>query len=205
MIVIGITGSIGMGKTTASGILRDLGVPVHDSDAEVHKLLGPNGRAVEEIAVMFPGTLRQDKEGRAYIDRQALGRIVFADAKKKKQLEDFLHPIVRRASDDFRSNMKDKGHKFAALDIPLLFETNGEGRVDATLCLTAPPDVQRQRVLSRIGMTREKFERILASQMPDAEKRERADFVIDTSRGLEDTKMQLQDMLKKLEGKKKHA
>jgi dephospho-CoA kinase len=195
MIVLGVTGSIGMGKTTAANMLRDLGVPVHDSDAAVHRLLGPAGGAVGPVGDLFPEALCRDAHERDYIDRAVLGRIVFADREKKRALEEILHPMVRAESDAFKKDMQEKGEKVIALDIPLLFETGGENRVDVTICVTAPKDLQRERVLARPGMTSEKFDRIVAGQMPDAEKRKRADYVVETGKGLDDTRIQLQKII----------
>lgn len=203
MIVIGITGSIGMGKSTVAGMLGEMGIPVHDSDAAVHFLLGTDGAAVETVGKAFPEALAQNAEGKNFIDRQILGRSVFADRHKKKELEDILHPMVRAQSDAFKEEMKKRGHTMVALDIPLLFETGGEKRVDVTVCVTAPKEVQKERVLSRPGMTSEKFDRIVAGQFPDAEKRKRADYVIETDKGLEDTKRQLQKILDIVAIKKK--
>ena len=186
MIVIGITGSVGMGKSTVAEMLRDMGIPIHDSDATVHWLLGPKGKAVMTVGKKFPEVLKKNADGEEYIDRKILGRIVFADRQKKKMLEDILHPMVWAESDAFIAAMREKGHGIVALDIPLLFETGGEKRVDVTLCVTAPPEVQRERVLARPGMTSEKFDRIVAGQFPDAEKQKRADHVIDTDKSLSD-------------------
>jgi len=205
MIVVGITGSIGMGKSTAADMLREMGIPIHDSDATVHRLLGPGGRAVPPVARKFPEAVRKSEAGEQYIDRQVLGRIVFSDRKKKKDLESILHPLVREESDLFKEEMSKKAHPVVALDIPLLFETGGEERVDVTLCITAPPEVQRERVLSRHGMTSEKFDRIVSGQLPDAEKRRRADFVVDTAGGLEDTRKQLKQIVNKLLAAGKYA
>jgi dephospho-CoA kinase len=199
--VIGLTGSIGMGKTTAAQMLREMGIPVHDADAAVHALLGPNGNAVAHVGKEFPEALKADKKGAPYIDRQILGRIVFADGEKKQKLEDILHPLVRAESDAFVTEMK-KSHDIVALDIPLLFETGGEKRVDTTICVTAPADVQRQRALSRPDMTAEKFDRIVASQLPDAEKRQRADYVVETDKGLDDMREQLEKVVKQIRKKK---
>lgn len=196
--VIGLTGSIGMGKTTASDMLREMGIPVHDSDASVHALLGPGGKAVVRVSKEFPETLKTDKKGGDYIDRQTLGRIVFADRKKKKKLEDILHPMVRAESDAFIVEMTKKAHKIVALDIPLLFETGGEKRVDTTICVTAPPEVQRARVLTRSGMTPEKFDRILAGQLSDAEKRKLADYVVETDKGFDNMRQQLKKIIKQV-------
>lgn len=198
MIVLGITGSIGMGKSTVAQMLRDMGIPVHDADAAVHELLGPDGGAVAAVAQAFPETLKSDTQSRNYIDRQTLGALVFSDAEKKHLLENILHPLVREDSDRFKQDMHQKGHAIIALDIPLLFETGGENRVDVTLCVSAPPDIQRDRVLARPGMTAEKFERILAGQLPDSEKRARADFVIESHKGLEDMRQQLQNTIHKI-------
>lgn len=189
--VIGITGSIGMGKTTASEMLRDMGIPVHDADAAVHTLLGPGGKAVPLVGAEFPEAVAKDDKGDEYIDRQVLGRIVFIDRKKKKVLEDILHPMVRYESDKFVADMMQRAHSIVALDIPLLFETGGERRVNVTICVSAPPEMQRERVLARPGMTSEKFERIVAGQLPDAEKRRRADYVLETDKGFEEMRAQL--------------
>jgi len=198
MIVIGITGSIGMGKSTAAEMLRDLIIPVHDSDATVHFLLAPKGKAVAAVGEKFPDALKTDAAGEPYIDRKILGRSVFSDRHKKKYLEDILHPLVWEASDRFIAEMKKNGHPIVALDVPLLFETGGEKRVDVTLCVSAPKEIQKQRVLARPGMTSEKFDRIVAGQMPDAEKRKRADYVIETDKDFEDVRRQLAQVVEKI-------
>lgn len=189
-----------MGKSTVAGLLRDLGVPVHDADATVHDLLSPGGEAVEAVARAFPEAAGSGGSG-DFIDRTALGAIVFADPERKRELEKILHPRVRAAADRFVAEKTAQGCGMAALDIPLLFETGGENRVDLVLCVTAEPEIQAARVLARPGMTEEKFSRILAGQMPDAEKRRRADYIIDTSRGLKDTQQQLEDLLRTLSRK----
>ncbi len=191
MTVIGITGSIGMGKSTAAEMLRDMGIPIHNSDAAVHRLLEANGKAVAAVSQKFPEALKTNAAGEFYIDRQSLGRIVFSDRQKKKVLEDILHPMVWAESDNFVTAMSQKAHDIVALDIPLLFETGGEKRVDVTLCVTAPQELQRERVLSRAGMTSEKFDRIVAGQLPDGEKRKRSDYVIETDKGFDDMRLQL--------------
>lgn len=183
MIVFGLTGSIGMGKTTTADLFRRLGVPVHDSDLEVHRLLGPGGAAVEEIARMFPDSVDTDASGAEFINRSKLGRIIFPDSEKRKRLEAVVHPLVRQAQDAFLAVNAAHGAKAVVLDIPLLFETGAEKRVDIVVCVTAPAFIQRQRVMRRPGMTEEKFRAILASQMPDAEKRKRADFIVQTGLG----------------------
>lgn len=203
MIVLGLTGSIGMGKSTAAGMLRSMGIPIHDSDASVHMLLGPLGAAVDEVGRLFPEALKQDSLKRPYIDRPALGRVIFADRARRKQLEDILHPMVRAESDKFKEDMRKKGEKIVALDIPLLFETGGENRVDVTICVTASEDLQRQRVLARPGMTSEKFERIVAGQLPDAEKRKRAHYVVDNNKGLDDMRAQLKKIIESVLSSKK--
>lgn len=203
MIVLGITGSIGMGKSTVSRMLVDMGIPVHDADAAVHKLLAADGAGVAPVGALFPEALKQDELGRDYIDRQTLGRSVFADRQKKKALEDILHPMVRAESDAFKDENRKKGVAMVALDIPLLFETGGENRVDVTICVSAPNDVQRERVLARPGMTAEKFDRIVAGQLPDAEKRRRADYVIETGCDIEETKRQVQRVIDAISLKKK--
>ena len=175
MIVIGLTGSIGMGKTNAAAALRRLGVPVHDADAAVHRLLGPGGRAVARVAALFPETLAGDR-----IDRKKLGDSVFQDTKALRRLEGILHPLVRQSSGNFLNAARARREKLVVLDIPLLFETGVDQTVDAVIVVTAPAFVQRQRVLARKGMTPEKFAAILARQVPDAEKRRRADFVVTT-------------------------
>lgn len=198
MTVIGITGSIGMGKTTASGMLQEMGIPVHDSDAAVHQLLATGGRAVNAVGKNFPEALKKNAGGESYIDRQILGRMVFADRHKKKELEEILHPLVRAESDKFIEDMRQKGEDIVALDIPLLFETGGEKRVDLTFCVTAPHEVQKERVLARHGMTSEKFDRIVAGQLPDAEKRRRSDYVIESDKGLDEMRHQLHRIIDRI-------
>jgi dephospho-CoA kinase len=200
--IIGITGSIGMGKSTASNILREMGIPVHDADASVHGLLSTGGKAVEEVGLAFPGMLKKDDHGVPYIDRPQLGRIIFSDAGQKKKLEDILHPLVRAESDAFVLEKGADNHPIVALDIPLLFETNGENRVHAIICLSAKPETQRKRVMERPGMTEEKFSRILASQMPDAEKRKRSTYVVETDISFADTRRQLEEIIAQIAGKK---
>jgi len=178
MKILCLTGSVGMGKTTAARMLRRLGVPVHDADAEVHRLLGRGGAAVPAVAKAFPGV----KTGSA-IDRAALGRIVFSDPAALKRLEKILHPLVRKAERAFLAKARRQRQPLVVLDIPLLFETRGEGTCDGVIVVSAPEAIQRARVLARPGMTREKLAGIEARQMPDAEKRQRADVVIETGLG----------------------
>jgi dephospho-CoA kinase len=197
-IVIGITGSIGMGKTTAAEMLREMGIPTHDADAAVHVLLGPKGKAVPVIGQKFPDALKINEAGDQYIDRQTLGRIVFADRQKKKELEDILHPMVRAESDAFVESMRKRAVDMVALDIPLLFETGGEKRVDVTICVSAPKDMQKERVMARHGMTSEKFDRIVAGQLPDAEKRKRSNYVVETDKSFEETRQQLKRIIDRI-------
>ena len=178
MKVLCLTGSVGMGKTTAARMLRRLGVPVHDADAEVHRLLGRNGAAVKAVEAAFPGV----KSGKA-IDRAALGKLVFADPKALRRLEGILHPLVRRAERRFLAEARRERRKLVVLDIPLLYETKGERRCDGVIVVSAPRAIQRARVLARPGMTKERLAAIEARQMPDREKRRRADIVIETGLG----------------------
>jgi dephospho-CoA kinase len=199
MIILGLTGSIGMGKTTAAKMLRQLGVPVHESDAAVHRLLGPRGGAVGKVAALFPDALREGPAGR-YIDRKALGARVFADPAALRRLEAVLHPLVRADSERFLKRMRARREPLAVLDVPLLFETGGEARCDAVAVVSAPAVLQRQRVLRRPGMTPQRLAQVLAQQMPDAEKRRRADFVISTGQGRGVTLRALQRMVRLLRG-----
>ena len=194
MIVYGLTGSIGMGKSTAAKMLKLMGVPVHDSDHAVHAALGPKGGAFEEVAVTFPGAW--DKKNRL-IDRNKLGDIVFHDKAELKKLEAILHPLAAASQKKFLQSMKIKGKRAVALDIPLLFETGAEDRVDYTLCVSAPAIIQHRRVMARKNMTEEKFQRIVSSQMPDLQKQQRADFVVQTGLGYAATFRQLRKILKK--------
>jgi dephospho-CoA kinase len=178
MIILGLTGSIGMGKSTAAALLRRLGIPVHDADAAVHRLQARGGAAVPAIAAAFPGTVKEGK-----VDRQALGRIVFADKAALKKLEAILHPLVRREEQKFLAQARAHRRPLVALDIPLLFETHGEQRCDHVMVVSAPRRVQLARVMRRPGMTRERLAGIEARQLPDLLKRARADTVIETGLG----------------------
>jgi dephospho-CoA kinase len=180
MKVIGLTGSIGMGKSVAAGLLRRLGVPVHDADVAVHDLLAPGGKAFETVALTFPEAW--DKK-RFVIDRQKLGELVFKDPAKKRALEKILHPLVQESQQAFIRKARRMGMKKVVLDIPLLYETGADRHCDAVICVTAPYFLQRTRVMSRRGMTEEKFFAILSSQWPDIEKRRRASVVIQTGLG----------------------
>ncbi|MDD9900952.1 MAG: dephospho-CoA kinase [Alphaproteobacteria bacterium] len=198
MIVIGLTGSIGMGKSTVAHMMREKNIPVHDSDACVHFLLEPGGRGVQPAGQKFPEALALNEKGQEYIDRDVLGRLVFEDRARKKELEDILHPMVRAESDKFVEEIRARGHTMAALDIPLLYETGAEERVDVVIVVSAPHDVQKKRVLERPGMTSEKFDRVVAGQMPDAEKRKRAHYIIENGGDLDDTRQQLDEIINRI-------
>lgn len=179
-LIVGLTGSIGMGKSETGRMFAELGIPVYDADAAVHALYELGGAAVGPVAKAFPGSLR---EGR--IDRAVLSRRVAGDDAAFKRLENIVHPLVARARERFLADAERKGAEIVVLDIPLLYETGGEKRVDAVVVVSAPADTQRERVLARPGMTPEKLEAIHTRQVPDAEKRAKADFVIETGKGLE--------------------
>jgi dephospho-CoA kinase len=188
MFILGLTGSVGMGKSVTARFFAEAGVPVHDADAEVHRLY--EGSAVPAIEAAFPGTTAGGK-----VDRTKLGARVLGNAAALKRLEAIVHPLVRDAELRLLAEAEERGAKVAVLDIPLLFETGSDARVDAVVVVSAPPEVQRARVLERPGMTVEKLEAILAKQMPDAEKRRRADFVVDTSHGFEAARAQVRTIL----------
>jgi len=188
MFVLGLTGSLGMGKSTTARFFAEAGVPVHDADAAVHRLY--EGEAVAAIEAAFPGTTA---DGR--VDRTRLAARVLSDAAALKRLEAIVHPLVRKAEQQLLEEVRARGEPVAVLDIPLLFETGGDRRVDAVVVVTAPPDVQRARVLERPGMTMEKLDSILAKQIPDEEKRRHADFVVDTSQGFEAARAQVRAIL----------
>jgi dephospho-CoA kinase len=175
MIVIGLTGGIGMGKSTATNTLRRLRVPVFDADAAVHRLQASGGRAVAPIAAAFPGSVRDGA-----VDREALRRAVLGNPAALKRLEAIVWPLVRDAEHRFLARARRAGQRLVVLDVPLLFENGGERRVDQVIVVSAPAAVQRARVLRRRGMTAERFAAIHARQMPDAEKRKRADHVVQT-------------------------
>ena len=196
MIILGLTGSIGMGKSTAASVLRQLGVPVHDADASVHCLMNHGGAAVGSIEAAFPGTALDGA-----IDRKELGRRVFADPAALKRLESILHPMVRAQERIFLETCRALRHSIVVLDIPLLYETGGEKRCAAVIVVTAPQFLQDQRVLKRPGMSRERLKEIVSKQMPDAEKRKRADFVVPTGLGKRASRVALARILKKLKQK----
>lgn len=193
MTILGLTGSVGMGKSTACKMLKRLGLPIHDSDAAVHRLLGLNGGAVEEIEAAFPGVVVDGT-----VDRGKLGARVFGDPPALRQLEGIVHPKVRRTTLQFLQCHARRRTPLVVLDIPLLFETGGETLCDAIAVVTAPRFVQTSRVMLRPGMTLERLEKIRAQQMPDREKCRRADFIIRTGLGKADSLRQLRSMLARL-------
>ncbi|HET9685876.1 MAG TPA: dephospho-CoA kinase [Pseudolabrys sp.] len=191
MFVLGLTGSLGMGKSATAKMFAEEGVPVHDADAAVHDLY--EGAAAPLIEAAFPGTTAAGK-----VDRDKLAQRVLGDSAALERLEAIVHPLVRRAEQAFLDEAARKGARVTVLDIPLLFETGGNGRCDAVVVVSAPPEIQRARVFERPGMTEQKFAAILAKQMPDADKRARADFVVDTSRGFAAARTQVRDILTRI-------
>jgi dephospho-CoA kinase len=189
MFVLGLTGSIGMGKSTTAEMFRAAGIAVHDADATVHRLY--QGEAVPLIEAAFPGTTLDGK-----VDRTRLAQQVLGDAAALKRLEALVHPLVRRAEEKFLADARARGDRVVVLDIPLLYETGGENRVDAVAVVSAGDAQQRARVLARPGMTADKFEAILAKQVPDTDKRRRADFVVDSSQGLDVARTQVDEILR---------
>ncbi len=181
MLKVGLTGSIAMGKSTTADMFRQLGHPVFDADAVVHDLYQSGGAAVSVVEALFPDAIVDGA-----VDRNKLGAIVLSDKADLSRLEAAVHPLVRQEQQHFLEAAEDSGAPFVILDIPLLFETGQTGTVDAIVVVTAPADVQRRRALERPGMTQDKLEDILARQTPDAEKRAAADYLVDTSRGLQD-------------------
>jgi dephospho-CoA kinase len=194
MIVLGLTGSAAMGKSATAKMFADEGVPVFDADAAVHALY--TGAAVAPVGAAFPGVVVGGR-----VDRDSLAAKVLNNPDALKKLESIVHPLVRAEQDNVRAEAERKGAPLVVLDIPLLFETGGDARVDATVVVTAPADVQRSRLLERPGMTAKKIEGMLARQMPDSEKRRRADFVIDTSRGFDAARAEVRRILRQIEGR----
>jgi dephospho-CoA kinase len=191
--LIGLTGSIGMGKTETAKMFARLGVPVYDADAAVHRLYEKGGAAVPEIAKVFPDTVQ---DGR--VNRELLAKEITASADGFKTLEAIVHPLVAREQMEFLADATAKGAEMVVLDIPLLFETGGHQRMDAVVVVSAPPELQRARVLAREGMTAEKLDHILSRQTPDAEKRAQAHFVIETDKGLDHAFKQVEEAVKAL-------
>ena len=192
MFILGLTGSVGMGKSATARLFAEEGAPVHDADAVVHRLY--EGAAVAAIEAAFPGTTSGGR-----VDRGKLAARVLGHPSALARLEAIVHPMVRAAEEELIALAKTRDDKVVVLDIPLLFETGGDERVDAVVVVTAPAETQRARVLGRPGMTMEKLEAILAKQIPDAEKRRRADFVVDTSRGFEAAGEQVRAILKAID------
>ena len=192
MLVIVLTGGIGMGKSASADHFASAGVPVFNADACVHRLY--EGEAVGPIEAAFPGVTRGGR-----IDRKILAESVGDSQKRLRQLEEIVHPMVVEAEIDFLREQEDKGAKLAVLEIPLLFETGADARVDVTIVLSAPPDVQRERVLARPGMTVDKLEHLIARQLPDADRRARADFVVDSSTRLEDMHEEIDRLIESLQ------
>lgn len=191
MKIIGLTGSIGMGKSTTAAMFSAAGVPVNNADDVVHQLY--SGAAVPLVEAAFPGTTKNGA-----IDRQELSRQLAAQPDKFKQLESIVHPLVRQKEIEFLKAAKDKGADFVILDVPLLFETGDRSRVDKTIVVTCPAEIQKQRVLSRPNMTEEKFNLILSRQVPDFEKRAKADYIIDTGNGFDSAQAQVNDIIRQI-------
>jgi len=191
MFILGLTGSLGMGKSATAKMFAEEGVPVHDADAAVHQLY--EGEATPLIEAAFPGTTHGGK-----VDRDRLAQRVLGDNEAIKILELIVHPLVRSAEERFLAEAERKGAAVALLDIPLLFETGGDSRCDAVVVVSAPPEVQRARAFERPGMTEQKFAAILTKQISDAEKRKRADFVVDTSKGFDAARSQVRDILARI-------
>lgn len=196
MIVIGVTGSIGMGKSTAAAMLMDMGIPVHDSDACVHRLLASGGVGVVPVGTAFPDSYDHKT---TCIDRKKLRAALGGDHARWDELEALLHPLVQASQQDFINEQRAKGVKTVALDIPLLFETGAETRCDYTIVVSAPAHIQEQRVLQK--MSAEDFSFRLSRQMPDAQKRARADFVVTSALGMAEMRKELEEVLRKIRGK----
>lgn len=196
MILVGLTGSIGMGKSTAAQALKRLGLPVHDADAAVHRLLAPGGRAVAAVLAAFPDVGTPD----GGIDRRKLGAVAFGDAAALKRLEAILHPLVGAAKRRFLAAAARHRRRLVVLDVPLLYETGGERDCDAVLVVTAPAFLQRQRVMARTGMNDEKFRAILDKQLPDAEKRRRTPYAVPTGLGRRFSLDRLRRALRAIDG-----
>jgi dephospho-CoA kinase len=193
MKVVGLTGSIGMGKSTTAAMFREAGIPVYDADAAVHDLYDRGGGAVGPVGEAFPGVV---KDGR--IDREELRKRVLGHPDELKRLNGIVHPLVGRDRVAFFERAQEAGADIVVLDVPLLFETGGHANVEAVVVVSAPPEQQRERVLARPGMTPERLDAILAQQMADAEKRARAHFVVDTGRGIEAAREQVHEIIRQL-------
>jgi dephospho-CoA kinase len=201
VIVIGLTGSIGMGKSATAALFAEAGAPVYDADAEVRRLYAPGGAAVDKVEAAFPGVVVDGS-----VDRGRLGERVLGDPEALARLNRIVHPLMGEARAEFFRQARESGAEVVVLDIPLLFETGGERSVDRVVVVSAPEALQRERVLARPGVTAAKFEAILAAQKPDAEKRAKADFVVDTSQGFDHARQQVSAILAALreEGEAAH-
>lgn len=195
MIKLGLTGSIGMGKSTTAQFFREAGIPVNDADQVVHELY--RGKAVAPIEIAFPGVASN-----GVVDRQKLADYLSRNPAKFAELEAIVHPLVRAEEQAFLVRQKEAGADLVVLDIPLLFETGGQDRVDSIVVVTCDPDIQEKRVLARPGMTREKFDMILSRQMSDSEKRRRADFIVDTGLGFEPARQAVDNIIQQLRQQK---
>ena len=195
MLLIALTGSIGMGKSTTAKMFADAGIPVWDADAAVHKLYGPGGAGSDAIAQLVPDAVTSDG-----VDRSKLRAAILADKTLFKKIEAVIHPLVGQDRADFLQAARNDKADIAICDIPLLFETGGNKAFDKIVVVSAPADIQRQRVLERPGMTEEAFEAILAKQVPDAEKRAQADYIVDTSKGIEAAEKQVAEIIADLRG-----
>ena len=191
MFILGLTGSLGMGKSTTAKFFAEEGVPVYDADAAVHRLY--EGEAAPAVEAAFPGVTRGGK-----VDREALARRVLGDAAALARLEEIVHPLVAKAREDFLTAAERNGAAVAVLDVPLLLETGGDKRCDAVVVVSAPPAVQRERAFARPDMTEQKFQAILAKQMPDADKRARADFIVDSGQGFDAARQQVREILRQV-------
>lgn len=198
MLIVGLTGSIGMGKTTTANLFIKENIKVYDADAEVHKLY--EGEAVPLVEAAFPNTTQNGK-----VNRQKLGSLVLGNKEKLKHLEALIHPLLAEKRKNFLEQSKADGQKFVVLDIPLLFETGADKHCDFIITVTTSAEEQRRRVLSRQNMTEQKFEEILTTQLPDAEKRRRSDFIIDTSNSIQDAHDQVKEVIEILKAKTKNA
>lgn len=193
MINVGLTGSIGMGKSTTAAMFRDAGVPVYDADAAVAELYLAGGAAVAPLEAAFPGVTKNGA-----VDREALRQRVLGDDTAMARLNAIVHPLLGKDRSDFYEKAQAAGASMVVLDIPLLFETGGDRNMDVVVVASAPANLQRLRVLARPGMNPERFEDILRRQMPDLEKRARADFIVDTAQGLDAARLQVAEIIKKL-------
>jgi dephospho-CoA kinase len=196
VIILGLTGSIGMGKSTAAAMLQRLGVPLYDADAEIHRMLGKGGAAVSAVEKAFPGVRAEA----GAIDRRRLGQRVFGRPAELRRLERILHPMVRAVERRWLARARARGNRFVVIDIPLLFETDRIDRVDGVIVVSAPGPVQRERVLRRIGMSAERFAAILRSQYPDYRKRQRADFIVSSGLSRAATTRQLKAIVRQVRG-----